>query len=163
MKYEEKIRKRKEAHTAIEKKRREKIAACMNRLRVLVPENREHESLQKLTILQNTVEYVEQLQRLLGIPIQPDSQTIDKSDLLHSSPITNEIFLLNNETTSGVTVYNGEMNEKHAILGRSEQSPSITTVNLLHSSQEQYLNLNTFISASPRQQHSSMRITNLLS
>ncbi|KAI8900181.1 hypothetical protein BC833DRAFT_618773 [Globomyces pollinis-pini] len=63
MKYEEKIKKRKEHHSAIERKRREKISECMEMLRRLVPANQHQENPQKLTILQNTVEYLQYLQK----------------------------------------------------------------------------------------------------
>ena len=64
---EERDAKRKETHSQIEKKRREKVANCMKELHRLVPSNASQVYLQKLTILENTVEYIKELQDMLGV------------------------------------------------------------------------------------------------
>jgi hypothetical protein len=52
----EKDQKRKLTHSQIEKKRREKIQECLTQLHRLVPKNASQSNLQKLQILENTVE-----------------------------------------------------------------------------------------------------------
>jgi hypothetical protein len=52
----EKDQKRKLTHSQIEKKRREKIQECLTQLHKLVPKNASQSNLQKLQILENTVE-----------------------------------------------------------------------------------------------------------
>ncbi|KAJ3309563.1 putative serine/threonine-protein kinase iks1 [Boothiomyces sp. JEL0838] len=59
---EQKEKLRKLSHTAIERKRRERIAHCMQQLKTMVPSNRNQDYLQKLTILENTVKYIRELQ-----------------------------------------------------------------------------------------------------
>ncbi|KAJ3272447.1 hypothetical protein HDV01_005516 [Terramyces sp. JEL0728] len=59
---EQKEKLRKVSHTAIERKRRERIANCMLQLKTMVPSNRNQDYLQKLTILENTVKYIRELQ-----------------------------------------------------------------------------------------------------
>jgi hypothetical protein len=55
---------RKISHNIIEKRRREKVNLCLSHLCNLVPScSQESESLQKLTILERTVEYIKQLHR----------------------------------------------------------------------------------------------------
>jgi hypothetical protein len=52
----EKEQKRKLTHSQIEKKRREKIQDCLNQLHQMVPKNATQSNLQKLQILENTVQ-----------------------------------------------------------------------------------------------------------
>ena len=49
---------RKITHSVIEKKRRERMNHCINQLCLLVPSCKEQENLQKLAILERTVEYM---------------------------------------------------------------------------------------------------------
>lgn len=53
---------RKQNHSVIEKRRREKINQCLKELQNLVPSCR-NQTLQKLTILERTVEYLYMLQK----------------------------------------------------------------------------------------------------
>ncbi|KAJ3303077.1 hypothetical protein HDV03_004238 [Kappamyces sp. JEL0829] len=53
---------RKSTHSAIEKKRREKMAAILDNLKNLTPTSRGQVSIQKLQILENAVSYIRQLQ-----------------------------------------------------------------------------------------------------
>jgi hypothetical protein len=92
---EEKEMIRKQTHSQIEKRRRNKIQECMKQLQRLVPKNATQTNLQKLTILENTVEYLKELQRkgLAPAPVDPDALGIpfeystDQS-YPHSNPST---------------------------------------------------------------------------
>ncbi|KAJ3368943.1 hypothetical protein HDU91_000204 [Kappamyces sp. JEL0680] len=59
--YEAKDRRRKQLHSQIEKRRRERMAVCYEKLKALVPGMSPGESLQKLQILEATVLYLEGL------------------------------------------------------------------------------------------------------
>jgi hypothetical protein len=55
--------KRKQSHSQIEKRRRIKIQATLDKLSKLVPGNANQNNLHKLQILENTVLYIEEMQR----------------------------------------------------------------------------------------------------
>ncbi|KAI8900177.1 hypothetical protein BC833DRAFT_306305 [Globomyces pollinis-pini] len=66
----EKIRQRKIRHSQIEKKRRERISKCLQRLVELVPKNRESTNnlnLGTFQILSNTIEYLQNIQLELNL------------------------------------------------------------------------------------------------
>ncbi|KAI9203312.1 uncharacterized protein BJ171DRAFT_624338 [Polychytrium aggregatum] len=67
---------RKITHTAIEKKRRERINQKILELRTLVPSCASQESIQKVSVLEKTVEYIRDLQlRLAALSEPPASHT----------------------------------------------------------------------------------------
>ncbi|KAI8900180.1 hypothetical protein BC833DRAFT_647273 [Globomyces pollinis-pini] len=121
MDLKEKETQRKKSHSAIERKRRERIAECMDKLKKIVPKNHQHEFLQKLTILENTVEYIEKLQKERNInvndfkslnqlqfemyvppskqdSIPSNSDSISKDSIVSSSTLTDNQFNTDEQT-----------------------------------------------------------------
>ncbi|KAJ3093665.1 hypothetical protein HDU97_009268 [Phlyctochytrium planicorne] len=64
---EEREHQRKVSHSAIERRRRERINDKIMQLKQLVPSCADRENLHKLSILQNAIEYIHKLQAMLGI------------------------------------------------------------------------------------------------
>jgi hypothetical protein len=68
---------RKVSHSVIEKKRRERINYCINQLNLLVPSCQTEDNLQKLAVLEKTVEYVRRIQGIQAedkkYPLSPAS------------------------------------------------------------------------------------------
>jgi hypothetical protein len=61
----EETRKR-ENHIRIEKKRRERIAKALDQLKLLVPKSRSNHRLYQLDILENAIEHIEELHRIVN-------------------------------------------------------------------------------------------------
>jgi hypothetical protein len=59
---------KREKHIMIERKRRDKIAQALDRLKYLVPKSRTHGRLFQLEILENAIEYIQHLQQIVDQP-----------------------------------------------------------------------------------------------
>lgn len=68
---------RRSNHSAIEKKRREKMSVAFNRLKDLTPSSKSQQYIQKLTILENAVSYIEYLQSQLDRLIDNPSASVE--------------------------------------------------------------------------------------
>lgn len=61
--------KRKMSHSAIERRRRDRINACFDHLKNIIPSCASHpDGWQKLTVLEKTIEYIHELRAKLGVP-----------------------------------------------------------------------------------------------
>ena len=78
---------RKQAHSVIEKKRRERIKYCMEQLKSLVPESSKQVRLHQVEILENAVNYIKQLDGLGEDESQESestSRTLEDSSCVNS-------------------------------------------------------------------------------
>ncbi|KAI8900391.1 hypothetical protein BC833DRAFT_563308 [Globomyces pollinis-pini] len=106
---------RKLSHSQIERRRREKMAACMKKLSDLVPKNIQAGPLvlQKLDILLNTVEYIEEIQRQEQARNDEDYLSAASSSI--GSPQSNSSVLTVYERNE-VTVQNDKMKIRNLLL-----------------------------------------------
>jgi hypothetical protein len=66
---------KREKHIMIERKRRDKIAQALDRLKYLVPKSRTHSRLFQLEILENAIEYIQELQQIVDQPPEYPNNT----------------------------------------------------------------------------------------
>ena len=86
---------RKVSHSVIEKRRRERINYCISQLNVLVPSCHAEDNLQKLAVLEKTVEYIRTMQGiktdLHPYPLSPTNCSVESESQQSTMSINNLI------------------------------------------------------------------------
>jgi hypothetical protein len=74
---EQREKQRKLDHTRLERKRRNQMAFCFKRLKELVPKSNQQEQLHQIKILENAIEYLEELIGSVAYPPSPSNSNQD--------------------------------------------------------------------------------------
>ena len=77
---EQREKQRKLDHTRLERKRRDQMAYCFKRLKELVPKSNQQDQLHQIKILENAIEYIEQLKGSAEYPLSPANSNVESPD-----------------------------------------------------------------------------------